>query len=167
MPGQEAREGAINSALSLNDVAKARELAAGLRGEPSAQRLLLMARVSEADGDRSQALSYLRRAKGKMIGLQGSPAAMGGLALADNPFINRTTLSAAPSPSIYGHAMPWQQAPDARDYRSIDGVSVPQVASAQDQTLRQIDTMMDSLQTESGTWVQAGYRSVAAMVKRA
>ncbi|WP_168404626.1 cellulose biosynthesis protein BcsC [Erwinia amylovora] len=155
-PGQEAREGAINSALSLNDVAKARELAAGLRGEPSAQRLLLMARVSEADGDRSQALSYLRRAKGKMIGLQGSPAAMGGLALADNPFINRTTLSAAPSPSIYGHAMPWQQAPDARDYRSIDGVSVPQVASAQDQTLRQIDTMMDSLQTESGTWVQAG-----------
>lgn len=153
-PGQEAREGAINTALALNDVAKARELAAGLHGEPSPQRLLLLARVSEADGDRSRALGYLRSAKGKMLGLEGSHVGsavdIGGLALADNPFINRTTLSAVPSPSTYGNAMPWQQSPDARDYRSIDGVSGP------NQTLRQIDTLMDSLQAETGTWAQAG-----------
>ncbi|MCT2385510.1 cellulose biosynthesis protein BcsC [Erwinia pyrifoliae] len=161
---QQAREGGINTALALNDVAKAHALVAGLRGEPSPQRLVLMARVSEAEGDRSQALSYLRSAKGKMIGLQGSqvgrPVAIGGLALADNPFINRTTPSAAPSPSIYGNAMPWQQATDARDDRNIDGVNVTgsgsPVANTQSQTLRQIDTMMDSLQAETGTWAQAG-----------
>ncbi|CCG89060.1 cellulose synthase operon protein C [Erwinia piriflorinigrans CFBP 5888] len=162
MPGQEAREGAINTALALNDVAKARELAAGLRGEPSAPRLLLLARVSEAGGDRNQALGYLRSAKAKMLGLEGSHLGgsvdIGGLALADNPFINRTRLSASSSPSIYGNALPWQRAADARDYRNIDGVSGggTQVASTENQTLRQIDTMMDSLQAESGTWAQAG-----------
>lgn len=163
-PTQDAREGAINSALALNDVPKARALASGLQGEPSPQRLLLLARVAEAEGDHNQALSYLRTAKGKMIGLDGSTvgssAGIGGLTLADNPFINRTTLSVRKSPSVYGNTMPWQQSPDARDYRDIDGVSVvgggTQVATQQSQTLHQIDTMMDELQKDTGTWVQGG-----------
>ncbi|QGU89588.1 cellulose biosynthesis protein BcsC [Erwinia sorbitola] len=165
---QDAREGAINTALALNDVPKARALASGLRGEPSPERLLLLARVSEAEGDHNQALSYLRTAKGKMIGLEGSSvgstAGIGGLTLSDNPFINRTTMSVRPSPSVYGNTMPWQQAPDAHDYRDIGGASGgltvvgggTEVATRQNQTLHQIDTMMDDLQKDTGTWMQGG-----------
>ncbi len=165
---QDAREGAINTALALNDVPKARGLVSGLRGEPSPERLLLMARVSEAEGDHNQALSYLRTAKGKMIGLDGSSvgntAGIGGLTLSDNPFINRTTMTVQKSPSVYGNTMPWQQAPDARDYRdigeSVGGLTVvgggSKVATQQSQTLHQIDTMMDDLQKDTGTWMQGG-----------
>jgi len=165
---QDAREGAINTALALNDVPKARALASGLRGEPSPERLLLLARVSEAEGDHHQALSYLRTAKGKMIGLDGSrvgsTAGIGGLTLSDNPFINRTTMSVRKSPSVYGNTMPWQQAPDARDYRDIDGAEGgltlvgggTEAATRQNQTLHQIDTMMDELEKDTGTWMQGG-----------
>ncbi|MEJ5076450.1 cellulose biosynthesis protein BcsC [Erwinia sp. MYb535] len=165
---QDAREGAINTALALNDVPKARGLASGLRGEPSPERLLLLARVSEAEGDHNQALSYLRTAKGKMIGLEGSSvgsvAGIGGLTLSDNPFINRTTMTVRKSPSVYGNTMPWQQAPDARDYRNIGGASGgltvvgggSEAALQQNQTLHQIDTMMDELTKDTGTWMQGG-----------
>ncbi|WP_421507660.1 cellulose synthase subunit BcsC-related outer membrane protein [Erwinia rhapontici] len=165
---QDAREGAINTALALNDVPKARGLASGLRGEPSPERLLLLARVSEAEGDHNQALSYLRTAKGKMIGLEGSSvgsvAGIGGLTLSDNPFINRTTMTVRKSPSVYGNTMPWQQAPDARDYRDIGGASGgltvvgggSAAALQQNQTLHQIDTMMDDLTKDTGTWMQGG-----------
>lgn len=162
-PTQDAREGAVNVALALDDVPKARTLAGGLRGEQTPQRLLLLARVSEAEGDHNQALSYLRTARGKMIGLQGaqtgSNPSVGGLLASDNPFINRTTLSPRPSPSAYGSTMPWQQAPNYRDYRNIDGVPLnggSEVATQQNQTLHQIDTMMAEMEKDTGTWAQAG-----------
>ena len=157
-PTQDARVGAIDVALATNDLAKAKSLTSGLRGEPTPERLLLMARVAEADGDHQQALAYLRNARGKMIGLNGgtdgSNPAIGGLALNDNPFINRTTPSQRRSPSAYGSVMPWQQAPSGSDASlQTSGVAAP---TQQSRTLHQIDTMMDDLQERTGTWVQGG-----------
>ncbi|ROR08878.1 cytochrome c-type biogenesis protein CcmH/NrfG [Erwinia sp. JUb26] len=162
-PNQDAREGAINVALALNDVPRARSLSTGLRGQQSPERLLLLARVANADGDHNEALSYLRTARGKVIGLSGadtgSSAGIGGLAMSDNPFINRTTLSPRPSPSTYGKTMPWQLSPTYRDYRDIPGATftmgnAPLVR--ENQTLAQIDTMMADLEKDTGTWMQAG-----------
>ncbi|MFS2221577.1 cellulose synthase subunit BcsC-related outer membrane protein [Pantoea sp. B65] len=160
-PAQDAREGSINVALALNDVPKARALTQGLRGEQTPERLLLMARVAEAEGNHNQALGYLRTARGKMIGLQGAetgsiPTA-GGLALSDNPFINRGTPDARRPASSYGATMPWQTAPDATSYRDIGGQTVAVNApTQQSRTLKQINTMMDDLQERTGTWAQGG-----------
>ncbi|QKJ85126.1 cellulose synthase operon protein C [Paramixta manurensis] len=162
-PTQDARSGAIDVALAQNNVAKARTLANGLHGEQTPERLLLLARVSEAEGNHSEALSYLRTARGKMIGLQGAETGsvpdIGGLALADNPFINRGTPSVRRSPSSYGSVMPWQQAPNGAEYRDADPASGDLAANPtaqQSRTLHQIDTMMDDLEQRTGTWVQAG-----------
>ncbi|MCU5773838.1 cellulose synthase subunit BcsC-related outer membrane protein [Erwiniaceae bacterium BAC15a-03b] len=160
-PTQDAREGSINVALALNDVPKARALTQGLRGEQTPERLLLMARVSEAEGNHNQALGYLRTARGKMIGLQGaetgSTPSVGGLALADNPFINRSTPDSRRPASTYGATMPWQTAPDATSYRDIGGqTAAVNAPTLQSRTLKQINTMMDDLQERTGTWAQGG-----------
>ncbi|MBP2168906.1 thioredoxin-like negative regulator of GroEL [Erwinia toletana] len=160
-PTQDAREGSINVALALNDVPKARALTQGLRGEQTPERLLLMARVAEAEGNHNQALGYLRTARGKMIGLQGaetgSTPSVGGLALADNPFINRSTPDSRRPASAYGATMPWQTAPDATSYRDIGGqTAAVNVPTQQSRTLKQINTMMDDLQERTGTWAQGG-----------
>ncbi|WP_158780686.1 cellulose biosynthesis protein BcsC [Pantoea sp. BAV 3049] len=157
-PTQDARVGAIDVALANHDLPKAKMLTAGLRGEQTPDRLLLMARVAEADGDHQQALAYLRTARGKMIGLEGATTGstpdIGGMALADNPFINRTTLGVRRSPSAYGTVMPWQQTPAGGDTATqTASVDVP---TRQSQTLHQIDTMMDDLQERTGTWAQGG-----------
>ncbi|MDI9223062.1 cellulose synthase subunit BcsC-related outer membrane protein [Pantoea sp. EA-12] len=158
-PTQDARTGAINVALANNDVNKANTLTRGLRNEQTPDRLLLLARVAEANGEHSQAMSYLRTARGQLIGLQGaqtgSVPSVGGLALADNPFINRSTSPVSGSPSAYGAVMPWQSAPDAST-SSAAGVTLASNTPAvqQSQTLRQIDNMMDDLQEKTGTWVQ-------------
>jgi len=155
---QDARTGAINVALAQNDVNKANTLTRGLRNEQSPDRLLLLARVAEANGEHSQAMSYLRTARGQLIGLQGaetgSVPSVGGLALADNPFINRGTSPVGRTPSSYGAVMPWQSAPAATS--SAAGVTLASNTPAvqQSQTLRQIDNMMDDLQEKTGTWVQ-------------
>ena len=155
---QDARTGAINVALAQNDVNKANTLTRGLRNEQSPDRLLLLARVAEANGEHSQAMSYLRTARGQLIGLQGaetgSVPSVGGLALADNPFINRGTSPVGRSPSSYGAVMPWQSAPASTS--SAEGVTLASNTPAiqQSQTLHQIDSMMDDLQEKTGTWVQ-------------
>lgn len=157
-PTQDARTGAINVALAQNDVNKANTLTRGLRNEQSPDRLLLLARVAEANGEHSQAMSYLRTARGQLIGLQGAETGsvpnVGGLALADNPFINRGTSPVGRTPSSYGAVMPWQSAPAATS--SAEGVTLASNTPAvqQSQTLRQIDNMMDDLQEKTGTWVQ-------------
>ncbi len=80
---------------------------------------------------------------------------VGGLALADNPFINRSTSPVSGSPSSYGTVMPWQTAPatssSAQDVTLAS--TTPEVR--QSQTLRQIDEMMDNLQEKTG---HPGYR---------
>ncbi|VTP79815.1 cellulose synthase subunit BcsC [Leclercia adecarboxylata] len=110
-PQQDARAGAIDVALASNNVDKAKQLTAGLTNDSTPERLLLLARVSEAEGNHQQAMSYLRTARGKLLGLQnnnGETAPMlGGLALADNPFVGTSSTGEA-SPSLYGQAMPWQ-----------------------------------------------------------
>ena len=159
-PTQDARVGSVNVALALNDVPKARALTEGLRGEQTPERLLLMARVAEAEGEHNQALGYLRTARSKMIGLQGAETGnvpvVGGLALTDNPFINRSTPDTRRSTSVYGAAMPWQQTPDASHYRDINGQTVASGPAPQSRTLHQIDSMMDDLQQRTGTWAQGG-----------
>ena len=156
-PTQDARVGAIDVALVNHDLPKAKTLTAGLRGEQTPERLLLMARVAEAEGDHQQALAYLRTARGKMIGLQGAESgtspAIGGMALADNPFVNRTTPSQRRTPSTYGSVMPWQQGAAGNNAEQTASTDVP---TQQNQTLHQIDTMMDDLQERTGTWAQGG-----------
>ncbi|MFB0778023.1 tetratricopeptide repeat protein, partial [Aeromonas salmonicida] len=56
-PDQDARAGAIDVALASKDVDKAKQLAAGLRNDETPDRLLLLARVAEADGNHQQAMS--------------------------------------------------------------------------------------------------------------
>ncbi|WP_096777762.1 cellulose biosynthesis protein BcsC [Izhakiella australiensis] len=160
-PEQAAREGAISVALARHDVDKARQLAAGLRGAQTPERLLLLAQVAEASGDKQQALAYLRSARSKAVGWQnvqsGQAPVIGGLALADNPFSNRHN-SASASASSYGGVMPWQQAPrdDGAGQTAMNGGDA--ASGAQSRTLHQIDNMMDSLQDEAGNWVQGEFQ---------
>ncbi|RAN86220.1 hypothetical protein B5P41_30560, partial [Bacillus sp. SRB_28] len=90
-PDQAARSGAIDVALSSGDSRRAEQLAGGLRQDNSPDRLLLLARVEEAQGNHQQAMTYLRSARGKLLGLQSSNSAqtptVGGVLAADNPFV--------------------------------------------------------------------------------
>ncbi|ACZ78885.1 cellulose synthase operon C domain protein [Dickeya parazeae Ech586] len=160
-PTQEARVGAINVALERHDAQKAHALSTGLQGEQTPERLLLLARVADAEGNRDQALAYLKTARAKAVGLDGATPgktpAIGGLAMADNPFIDRSTLAAtrtASNPSAYGGVMPWQQRPNtaAGDTTAVAGTATQQPTA----TLTQINTMMDDLERDSGGWVQTG-----------
>jgi len=153
---QAARVGAIDVALAENNVEKAQTLASGLRSDSSPDRLLLLARLEEAKGNHQQAMTYLRSARGKLVGLEessgtGTPT-LGGVLLADNPF---TTTSKTPSP--YGQAMPWQVAQTAREPGSqLPGTArtdLP-IETTQSRTLRQVDEMMQ-------------WRSAGAMARRA
>jgi tetratricopeptide (TPR) repeat protein len=118
---QAARVGAIDVALSENNVQKATTLASGLRSDSSPERMLLLARLEEAKGNHQQAMTYLRSARGKLVGLESSNSAatptIGGILLADNPF---TTTSKTPPQSsspqaLYGTILPWQVAQVARE----------------------------------------------------
>ena len=161
-PEQDARAGAIDVALASKDVDKAKQLAAGLRNDETPDRLLLLARVAEADGNHQQAMSYLRTARGKLLGLQGvgdgTAPTLGGLALADNPFTPKTTVAPqTASNSLYGEAMPWQVAQLARNpqtaYPGTTRTDLP-VETAQAGTLRQVDNMMEQLTDKTATWAR-------------
>lgn len=155
---QAARVGAIDVALAENNVDKAQTLASGLRSDTSPDRLLLLARLEEAKGNHQQAMTYLRSARGKLVGLEasngtGTPT-LGGVLLADNPF---TTTSKTPSP--YGQAMPWQVAQTAREPGSqLPGTArtdLP-IETTQSRTLRQVDEMMQQMNEKTGMWLQGG-----------
>ena len=162
-PDQAARVGAINVALAEDDVSKARSLAVGLRNDNSPDRLLLLARLEEAQGNHQQAMTYLRNARGRLLGLQagsGGTPVVGGLLAADNPFLKTSAgTGRAPSPSLYGRSMPWQVAPSTVDpqsaYPGTVRTDLP-VDTAQNRTLRQIDEMMQTLDEQTGTWLQGG-----------
>lgn len=161
-PQQDARTGAINIALAQNNVAKARSLANGLQGEQTPARLLLMARVSDAEGNKEQALVYLRAAHAKAVGLEGAAPgkapAIGGLSVTDNPFINRTELvsNRTTAQTAYRNVMPWQQIAGSDPNALITTADNKQVTSQQVETFNQINRMMDDLEHDTGSWLQAG-----------
>ncbi|WP_407944735.1 cellulose biosynthesis protein BcsC [Pantoea latae] len=157
---QDARVGAIDVALAQNNLQRANDLSRGLQPQQTPDRLLLMARVADANGDRVQAMRYLRSARGQLIGLQGAQSGetptVGGLALADNPFINRSTSPVGRSPSGYGTVLPWQSAP-ADVASRVEGVTLAggdTLPLQQARTLHQIDSMMEGLQEKTGSWAQ-------------
>ncbi|KAA8998619.1 tetratricopeptide repeat protein [Affinibrenneria salicis] len=154
---QQAREGAVNVALANNDTARAKTLMAGMSGPRTPERLLLAARVAQAEGDRQQALALLRSAKGQMIGLQGadSNATIAGLPITDNPFINQQTRTSR-SPSAYGVVLPWQLSQRQADSRYDLHSGAPQTTagSAEDSTLRQVDRLLDEVQGREASWAQ-------------
>ncbi len=157
---QDARVGAIDVALAQNNLQRANDLSRGLQPQQTPDRLLLMARVADANGDRVQAMRYLRSARGQLIGLQGAQngetPTVGGLALADNPFINRSTSPVGRSPSGYGTVLPWQSAPADVASRA-EGVTLAggdTLPLQQARTLHQIDSMMEGLQEKTGSWAQ-------------
>ncbi|MFW5392199.1 cellulose synthase subunit BcsC-related outer membrane protein [Yersinia sp. 2544 StPb PI] len=154
-----ARVGAVNVALANGDVQSARQLMLGMRGPRTPERLLLAARVAEAEGDHEQALALLRSAKGKMIGLEGADSVGGaniaGLQLSDNPFINQTTRTQPRTNSSYGAVLPWQNA--GTEGAAMGGVNnlAPTANVAQNGTLKQVDQMLDTLQDKTASWAQA------------
>jgi len=156
---QEARVGAINVALAESDIERAKQLATGLQANQSPERLFLLARLAEASGNHQQALTYLRSARGRLLGMQldgrdATPMA-GGLLLADNPFIGNSPGSSMPAT----HALPWQVSQKAADPGTVlPGImrtDLPQ-DTAQNRMLRQVDDMMRELDQTTGMWMQGG-----------
>src|SRR5690606_3410155 len=124
-------------------------------------RLLLQARVAEAQGNHQQAMSYLRSARGKLLGLQGAGGSgaptLGGLALADNPFAATDSRAQPASPSVYGQAMPSQVAQLGRNPQTAPPGAIRSdipVESAQAGTLRQVDNMIEQLTEKTATWAR-------------
>lgn len=163
-PTQDARAGAIDVALAQGNNDRAADLANGLRNDNSPDRLLLLARVEEAQGHHQQAMTYLRSARGKLVGLDATNTAqtptVGGLLMSDNPFIGTSKTQVAPrTASAYGTTLPWQVGQVAADpgtaYPGTQRTDLP-VDTAQSRTLRQVDTMMQQLEEKTGTWLQAG-----------
>lgn len=161
-PDQQARVGAIDIALTGNDTEKARRLASGLREQNSPDRLLLMARLAEAEGNHQQALAYLRTARGQVLGLQGGDPStspmIGGLVLADNPFSSTSDArTRRVTQSVYGTAMPWQVAQTTQEpVVSPPGTLRPDLLPepAANRTLHQIDQMIARLEDKTASWVQ-------------
>ncbi|TCV95579.1 cellulose synthase subunit BcsC-related outer membrane protein [Biostraticola tofi] len=156
---QDARAGAINAALAQGDVSRARQLTAGLSGPRSVDRMILEARVAEAEGDHSQALALLRSAKGRVIGMNaggggnGAPV-VGGLESADNPFINKSTpAQTARTASTYGTVLPWQRT-DRPTALPLTGMSLAAVETPESRTLKQINDLLDQVQERTATWTQ-------------
>lgn len=156
---QDARVGAINVALAEDDTQRAKQLAIGLQNNQTPERLFLLARLAEASGEHQQAMTYLRSARGRLLGMQlsgndATPMA-GGILLADNPFIGNSTGGSLPAT----HALPWQVTQKAAEPGSVlPGImrtDLPQ-DTAQNRMLRQVDDMMKDLDQTTGMWVQGG-----------
>lgn len=163
-PTQDARVGAIDVALAEDNVVKAKQLANGLQSDTSPQRLILLARLEEAQGNHQQAMTYLRSARGKLLGLQSTNSSatptMGGLLLADNPFMTTSRSSQAVGATTSSDsALPWQLAQTAREPgTTLPGTTrtdLPQ-ETAQSRTLRQVDDMMQRMDEQTGMWLQGG-----------
>lgn len=158
-PNQEARVGAINVALAENNVQRAKQLSAGLQPSQTPDRLFLLARLEEASGNHQQAMTYLRSARGRLLGMQlggnDSTPTMGGLLLTDNPFVGNSPGSTLPRTQ----ALPWQVSQKAAEPGTVlPGImrtDLPQ-DSAENRMLRQVDDMMKEIDQSTGMWTQGG-----------
>ena len=166
-PQQEALVGAINIALLKGEAGKARELSGQLQQVSTPSRLLLVARIDEAQGEHAQAMAHLRQARAQLLGLKPnftttSPM-VGGLVLADNPFIDspltdeQKSTSSGAADSVYGAAMPWQ----VKAQTAASGAAINQRAdlpqpSEQQQTLADVNRLMTQITDRTSSWVQGG-----------
>ncbi len=162
---QAARVGAIDVALAGGNVQKASTLASGLRPDSSPERMLLLARLEESKGNHQQAMTYLRSARGKLVGLTSTNSAstptIGGVLLADNPFIatSKTTAQASGVKSLYGTVLPWQVPQVAPEPNTaLPGTTRTDLPmeTTQNRTLRQVDDMMQRMDEKTGMWLQGG-----------
>lgn len=160
---QAARAGAIDVALADDNVEKAESLAAGLRSNNTPDRLLLLARLEEAKGNHQQAMTLLRSARGKLMGLQSTNSAatptVGGVLLADNPFVGTSRKANTALETASTGVLPWQVNQVAREPGSVlpgtMRTDLP-AQTAQARTLRQVDEMMQKMDQKTGMWLQGG-----------
>ncbi|MEN3261910.1 cellulose synthase subunit BcsC-related outer membrane protein [Sodalis endosymbiont of Spalangia cameroni] len=156
----DAREGAVNTALAQGDIARARQLLDGMQGPRSVNRLILEARVAEAQGDHDQAMALLRSAKGRIIGMadtgNGAVPLVGGLQSADNPFgdDSRAATASARTGSNYGTVLPWQQADGATTAPVGVRLAPTPTATPETRTLTQINDLMNQVREKTATWAE-------------
>lgn len=119
-------------------------------------------------------MTYLRSARGRLLGLQSSNGTqtptVGGVLATDNPFVGVSrTPAATRTASSYGQYMPWQVSQvstgDGSTLPGIQRTDLP-VETAQTRMLRQVDTMMETLQ-EKPARLQGAWRFAAAMANPA
>lgn len=155
---------------SAGNSERAAQLAGGLRPDNSPDRLLLLARVAESQGHHQQAMTYLRSARGRLLGQQSSNGAqtptVGGALAADNPFVGVSrTPGATRAASAYGQYMPWQVSQvstgDGGALPGIQRTDLP-VETAQTRMLRQVDTMMETLQEKPAPGCRGAWRFAVA-----
>ncbi|MFB9136083.1 cellulose synthase subunit BcsC-related outer membrane protein [Vibrio olivae] len=161
-PEQDALVGAINIALVKGQAGKARELSGQLQQVSSPSRLLLLARIDEAQGKHAQAMANLRQARSKLLGLKANYAStspmVGGLVMADNPFAgSQTTVHSAQTYSVYGETMPWQ----VNTQTSLNGETINQRTdlpkpTAEQQTLADVNRLILQITERTSSWVQGG-----------
>lgn len=155
---QDARTGAMNVALAENNIQKARQLAAGLQANASPERFILLARLEEAQGNHQQAMTYLRNARGGLLGMQLSDNAAApmadGMLLTDNPFVGNSPRSHVPN----RQALPWQVSQKAATPGSVlPGIMRTDLPhdTVQNKMLYQVDDMMQKIDQKTGMWAQS------------
>ena len=163
-PEQDALIGAINLALADGDTKRAVELAKQLKHTQLPARMLLMARIYEAQGEHAKALATLREARSKLLGLQQNYAStspmIGGLVIADNPFESgHSPANSAQSSSVYGVTMPWQ----VRQETSVNGDMMTQrldmpAPSQEQQTLADVNRLLVQINQQTSSWLQGGVK---------
>ncbi|MBC7006254.1 BCSC C-terminal domain-containing protein [Photobacterium sp. BZF1] len=146
---QDARVGAINAALAEGNGQKAALLATELKDTQSAERLLLIARIHEANGEQQKAIAALRQARGKLLGQEFSYSisgkTLGDQVMADNPFITTAHTKQA---SIT--LLPWLS------QETNDTQSATHFGNNDQETLKQVDDLMVDLKKTTSSWLQGG-----------
>ena len=162
-PNQDARAGAIDGAVGGNND---RAGTAGQRFAPDnfPDRLPLLARVAEAQGHHQQAMTYLRSARGKLLGMQSTNSSetptVGGCWRRITPLSacrkrRRRRGRPPPTGSTCRGRLPSRPPRPVPSLPGIQRTDLP-VDTAQTRMLRQVDTMMEPLQEKTGSWLQGG-----------
>ncbi|MCA2015147.1 BCSC C-terminal domain-containing protein [Vibrio tritonius] len=159
---EESRLGAIQINLDQGHIEKARQLFEQLANQTSPERLLLNARIYNAEGKRQLALAALRRARTQLLGFEsaGNMASpiIGGLVMADNPFsTHSSSAKKGSSASVYGSAMPWQVSGNSSSDPNVfsERMDLPSISSKQ-QTLQDVNQLLTDIRGKSASWVQGG-----------